>query len=157
MTKTPSKTEGESRRSPRTTRRVLIADDEPAVRLSLKAALECAGYSVAHADNGQHALELQAADPCELVILDLTMPVKSGWDTYEELSRMDPLLPVIILTARQQQLGTARAAGVAALAEKPIDISELLAIMEQLLGEKARRRLRRLAGDAEPIYKPRDP
>jgi len=54
------------------------------------------------------------------------MPVKNGWDTFEQLTREHPLIPVIIATARPNQLFTAINAGVGALLEKPMDIPMLL-------------------------------
>ena len=134
---------------------ILIADDEPAVRESLKAALECQGYATRCVANGQQAVDLLHAETCDIAILDLTMPIKCGWDAFEEISRSHPLLPVIILTARHQQLIFAHAAGVAALLEKPIEIPELTNVIERLLRRSPTDRLRRLNGLEEPIYLPR--
>lgn len=141
--------------SPKGGCRILIADDEPAVLSSLKKALEYEGYEVRYAVNGAQALEPHLAARCDLAILDLTMPVKCGWDTFEELSRRDPLLPVIILTARHQQLHLAQSAGVGALLEKPVDIRELIHVIEDLLGEEDETRLRRLTGTGHTVYEPR--
>jgi CheY-like chemotaxis protein len=80
------------------------------------------------------------------VLLDLNMPVKNGWDTFEQLTREHPLLPIIIATARPNQLFTALSAGAGALLEKPMDIPTLLQTMEKLLAESAEQRLARLAG-----------
>jgi DNA-binding response OmpR family regulator len=74
------------------------------------------------------------------------MPVKNGWDTFEQLTREHPLIPIIIATARPNQLFTALSAGVDALLEKPLDIPTLLRTMENLLAETAEEHLARLAG-----------
>ena len=74
------------------------------------------------------------------------MPVKNGWDTFEQLTREHPLLPIIIVTARPNQLFTALNAGAGALLEKPMDIPMLLRTMENLLVETIGQRLARLAG-----------
>ena len=89
------------------------------------------------------------------MLLDLNMPVKNGWDTFEQLTREHPILPIIIITARPNQLFTAVSAGAGALLEKPMDIPTLLRAMESLLAEPADQRLARLAGkNTEFHYKP---
>ena len=139
-------------------KRILLVDDDSTVRDSLNDVLVSRGYSVIPAENGQQALELANESSVDLVLLDLNMPVKNGWDTYEQLTREHPLIPVIIATARPNQLFTALGAGAGALLEKPIDIPTLLRTMEKLLAETAEQRLARLAGQkAEFHYKPSKP
>ena len=83
------------------------------------------------------------------------MPVKNGWDTFERLTAEHPLIPIIIATARPNQLFTALSAGAGALLEKPMDIPTLLQTMEKLLGETAEQCLARLAGkNTEFHYRP---
>lgn len=125
---------------------ILLADDDPGVRESLAAALHSAGYTVLPARDGQEALNLMLVADIDLVLLDLNMPVKNGWDTFEQISAKHPLVPIIIITARPNQLFTALAAGVGALLEKPMDIPTLLQTMEKLLVESAEQHLSRLAG-----------
>jgi CheY-like chemotaxis protein len=113
------------------------------------------GYSVTPAENGQQALDLARQLPVDLVLLDLNMPVKNGWDTFEQFTREHPLIPIIITTARPNQLFTAASAGAGALIEKPIDIPTLLRAMKMLLVEPAEQRLARLVGKkTEFHYKP---
>ena len=89
------------------------------------------------------------------MLLDLNMPVKNGWDTFEQLTPEHPLIPIIIITARPNQLFTALGAGAGALLEKPMDIPTLLRTMKKLLVESAEQRLARLAGKkTEFHYKP---
>jgi CheY-like chemotaxis protein len=137
---------------PRTSTNILLADDDPTVRDSLKDVLESEGYTVIPAENGNQALDLAAALQFDLVLLDLNMPVKNGWDTFEELTRRHPLLPIIIVTARPNQLFTAVNAGVGALLEKPMAIPTLLRTMQKLLAEPADQRLARLAGKAVEFH-----
>src|SRR5438046_5193176 len=127
-------------------KRILLVDDDSTVRDSLNDVLVSRGYSVIPAENGQQALELANESSVDLVLLDLNMPVKNGWDTYEQLTREHPLIPVIIATARPNQLFTALGAGAGALLEKPMDIRTLLRTIEKLLAESAEQRLARLAG-----------
>jgi len=72
------------------------------------------------------------------------MPVKGGWDTYERLTSIDPLLPVIVITARPDAYPMAKAAGVAALMQKPLDIPLLLEAIRDLLAEPDEQRLSRI-------------
>ena len=132
--------------APQQIKRVLLADDDPAVRESLSVLLTDEGYSVLPAEDGGQALELVAHNPVDLVILDLNMPIKNGWDTFERLTELHPLVPVIIITARPNQLFTAVNAGAGALLEKPMDMRTLLRAMKRLLAESATTRLERLTG-----------
>ena len=80
------------------------------------------------------------------------MPGQSGWDTFERLTASQPLLAVIIITARPNQLFTALGAGVGALLEKPLDFPQLLQAVTRLLAETPESRLARLAGQASDFY-----
>jgi CheY-like chemotaxis protein len=144
--------------SPGTSRpgkRLLLVDDDPTVRDSLNDALVAEGYVVIPAENGLQALDLANQPPVDLVLLDLNMPVKNRWDTFERLTAEHPLIPIVITTARPNQLFTALSAGASALLEKPMDIPTLLQTMEKLLAEPAEQRLARLVGkQAEFQYKP---
>jgi DNA-binding response OmpR family regulator len=125
---------------------ILLVDDDPAVRDSLNDVLMAEGYVVIPAENGQQALDLASQSAVDLVLLDLNMPVKNGWDTFEQLTTEHPFVPIVIVTARPNQLFTALSAGAGALLEKPMDIPTLLRTMEQLLAEPAEQRLARLVG-----------
>jgi DNA-binding response OmpR family regulator len=136
-------------------RRILLVDDDPQVRESLAGVLVEEGFLVLPAANGAEALAIASTCVMHLVILDLNMPVKNGWDTFERLSTDYPLVPVIIATARPNQLFTAVGAGVGALLEKPLDIPHLLSTIRHLLTETNEARLRRLIGEEAPFeYRP---
>jgi DNA-binding response OmpR family regulator len=141
--------------SSRSGKRILLVDDDSTVRDSLSNVLVAEGYSVIPAENGQQALDLANQLPIDLVLLDLNMPVKNGWDTFERLTAEHPLLPIIIVTARPNQLFTAATAGAGALLEKPMDIPTLLRAIKMLLVESSEQRLARLVGKkTEFHYKP---
>lgn len=127
--------------------RILVVDDDSSVREMLTRVLIGEGYLVSAAADGTSALEIAASTKIDLVLLDLNMPGKSGWDTFERLTAGNPLLPVIIVTARVNQLFTAMGAGVGALLEKPLHFPKLLQTIQQLLAEPAESRLARMAGD----------
>ena len=136
----------------RSSPRILLADDDCTVRESLSDVLVSEGYVVIPANDGQQALELAASTQLDLVLLDLNMPVKNGWDTFEQLSRVHPLVPVIIVTARPNQLFTAVGAGVGALLEKPMEIPTLLRTIQRLLAESVETRLARIAGQETDFH-----
>ncbi|HXJ60102.1 MAG TPA: response regulator [Verrucomicrobiae bacterium] len=135
-----------TQRRPGGPKRILLVDDDAGVRGSLSDVLVSEEYVVIPANDGQQAIELAGTVPFDLVILDLNMPRKNGWDTFEELTRRHPLLPVVIVTARPNQLFTAVGAGAGALLEKPLDIPTLLRTIKWLLAEPVATRLARLAG-----------
>lgn len=128
---------------------VLLVDDDLSVRESLALVLEESGYAVVQAADGQKAIDLASCERVDLVLLDLNMPVKNGWDTFEQLTRDHPLLPIVIATARPNQFFTALNAGVGALLEKPLEIPQLLRVIGRLIAESPEKRLSRLAGQNE--------
>jgi DNA-binding response OmpR family regulator len=136
-------------------KRILLVDDDPTVRHSLNDVLVAESYVVILAENGEQALQLTTQLTFDLVLLDLNMPVKNGWATFERLSAEHPLIPTIIITARPNQVFTALSAGAGALLEKPMDIPTLLGTIKHLLAETAeQRRARSVGKQTEFHYKP---
>jgi CheY-like chemotaxis protein len=127
-------------------KRVLVVDDDSAVRQSVSKVLEGAGYEVAAAADGEDAVIQFAPERVDLVLLDLNLPVRSGWDVFERLTTRYPLVPIIIITGMPDQYETALAAGAGALMEKPIDVPALLKTIDELLIQPKEARLRRLCG-----------
>jgi CheY-like chemotaxis protein len=125
-------------------RRILLIDDDPAVRESLSLALESEGYQVLSASDGQEGLARFYDGYVEIVLLDLSTPVMSGWDTFERITAVNPSIPVIIITARADQYDKAALAGVTALMEKPLHIPLLLRTIQRLLNEPVERRIARI-------------
>lgn len=126
--------------------RILLVEDDVGVRNSVREVLEGEGYGVVPAGDGREALGLAEGEGIGLVLLDLNLPGMNGWDIFERLTAVHPLLPVIIVTARPHQLYAALCAGAGALMEKPLDIPMLLGTIRQLLAEPAEVRLARLVG-----------
>ena len=125
--------------------KVLLVDDDRSVVSALGAALMLEGYDVIPASNGHEAIQGFYEHPdVAIVLLDICMPVKGGWDTFERLTTINPLLPIVIITARSDQSDLAVAAGADALIEKPLDVPQLLTIMQRLLAEPMERRLARI-------------
>jgi DNA-binding NtrC family response regulator len=126
--------------------RVLIIDDDASVRKSIKNVLNAAGYEVITAADADKVPSQIVPDQIDLVLLDLNLPSRSGWDVFEHLTTQRPAMPVIIITGMSNQYQTALAAGVGALMEKPIEVLALLKTMDELLAEPEEARLRRMCG-----------
>ena len=127
-------------------KRIMVLDDDEQIRQSLHKVLRAEDYEVVLAAEGAEALAQLERHSVDLLLLDLNLPNKSGWDVFERVSSLDPLLPIIIITGRENQSTLAMAAGVGALMQKPLDVSRLLKTMSELLGETPQTRLKRLAG-----------
>jgi len=115
---------------------ILVVDDEPAVRDSLRRALELEGYEVELASDGEEALGLLSGDrEPEAVILDILMPGVDGLEVCRRLRKSGNTLPVLMLTARAEV--DSRVAGLDAGADdylpKPFALAELLARLRALL------------------------
>lgn len=125
---------------------ILLVDDDSSVRESVARVLHSEGFNVVAACDGLEALEFIERQPIDIVLLDLNMPQQNGWETLQGLSTKVPSVPIIIITARSNQLFQALAAGAAALMEKPLDFPKLLQTVRDLLAEPLETRLARTAG-----------
>ncbi|MFF0576208.1 response regulator transcription factor [Streptosporangium saharense] len=115
--------------------RVLVVDDEPALREALQSSLEFEGYRVGLAQDGQAALDVLRREPYELVLLDVMMPRLDGLTACRRLRAAGNHVPVLMLTARDA-VGD-RVSGLDAGADdylvKPFELDELLARVRALL------------------------
>jgi two-component system response regulator MprA len=80
--------------------RVLVVDDEPAVRRALERALRLDSYEVELAADGEEALDVQARDPADAVILDVLMPRLDGLEVCRRMRQAGDRTPILMLTAR---------------------------------------------------------
>jgi CheY-like chemotaxis protein len=126
---------------------ILLVDDDPAVRISLGRALESEDYRVTMAGDGAEALRGLEEGGIDLVLLDLNLPVTSGWDVFERMTVISPFLPIIIITARPDQYELAAAAGATAIMEKPLCLPLLVETIDRLLHEGFEKRVRRILGN----------
>ena len=120
-----------------TKKRVLVVDDDADMRLTLKLALELAGYQVAEAANGREAIERQRAAPADIVITDIFMPDSDGFEAIDGLRRQFPATKVIVMSggaqlAKRDYLPDAELMGADATLQKPFDIEKLLKTLESL-------------------------
>ncbi len=122
-------------------KRILLADDDAAVRESLGRVLESEDYEVTMAETGREAVHKFMTAPPDLVLLDLNMPDKDGWEAFELMERQHPLLPVIVITARPNQYERAVGVGIDALMEKPLDLPLLLETIKEFLAQSEQQRV----------------
>ena len=114
--------------------RVLVVDDEPAVRESIARSLRFEGYDVELAQDGATALEMLASRRADAVVLDLMMPVLDGLETCRRLRAAGDRTPVLMLTARRSvgDRVTGLDAGADDYLVKPFDFGELVARVRAL-------------------------
>ena len=123
--------------------KVLVVDDEPQIRVLVKATLVRAGYAVAEAANAREAVNAKAIDKPDLILLDLGLPDRDGLELISQL-RGEPRSALIVLSARDQteQKVAALDLGADDYITKPFDTEELLARVRASLRQ-------RLASEAE--------
>jgi DNA-binding response OmpR family regulator len=109
--------------------RILVVEDDPAIMVGLADLLEDEGFGVEQAVDGMKALELFAERPPDLVLLDVMIPEKSGFDVCREIRKKDRATPVIMLTAKGEEVD--KVVGLELGADdyivKPFSAAELLA------------------------------
>lgn len=127
-------------------KKILVVDSDESLREMLIQLLTEEGFSVLPAADGLEALEFAKLARFDLVLMELNLPLKDGWKTFEELNEEDPLLPIVLITARPNQLFPALASGVGALLEKPLNFTRLIQTIRNLLQEPTKIRLARLSG-----------
>jgi len=122
--------------------RILIVDDEPALRESLAVALHKAGHGVTSVGDGQAALEAAEKLPFEVVITDLIMPNVDGLEAIKRFRKTSEHVRIIAMSGggRTRQfdvLDYARQFGADEAIAKPFRIAELLGLVRKVLGEPA--------------------
>ena len=115
--------------------RILIAEDDPNIRLGLMTTLESEGHDVTAASDGAQALKLFPQSKYDLVILDIMMPKLSGYDACREIRAKDTRVPVLFLSAKGEEID--KVVGLKLGADdymtKPFGVHELIARVEALL------------------------
>jgi DNA-binding response OmpR family regulator len=120
--------------------RVLVADDDAAIRQLIAVYLTAAGFTVVLAATGSAALELAASARLRVAVLDAGMPSPAGWEVARQL-RADPataaVRTVVLWPDGSGQGGPAEQAGVDACLAKPFSPAELVALVRGLAGPAA--------------------
>jgi len=117
------------------TQRIVVVEDEPAIRRGVVDVLRASGYEVVEASDGQRGQEEAVRTGVSLVLLDLMLPRKDGLEVLCEVRRLRPTLPVIVLTARGSEDDRVRGLKMGAddYVVKPFSARELLARVEAVL------------------------
>jgi DNA-binding response OmpR family regulator len=125
---------------------ILVVDDDPQIRESLHKVLCAEGYKVVLAAAGWEGVEKFNAERIDCLLLDVNLPDMSGWEVFGTITSINPFLPIIIITGKDEQHDLAVLGGVGALIEKPLDVLRLLEMVKDLLAESPEVHLQRLAG-----------
>jgi two-component system response regulator AtoC len=117
---------------------ILIADDEPSMRLNIIELLEEEGYSILQASNGSEAIQLAVEHQPLLVLMDIKMPELSGLQALKTIKNQLPHIPIIIFTAygSNEKPIEAMKAGAFDYLEKPFDINEFLSIVNTAVEQR---------------------
>ena len=120
---------------------VLTIEDDAAIRRGIVDALRFAGYETIEAADGQSGLEMASRRQFDLLLLDLVLPKRDGFEILREVRRLRPTLPVIVLTARGDEADRVRGLrdGADDYVVKPFSVKELLARVEAVLRRSAER------------------
>lgn len=121
--------------------RILVVEDDASIRSGLRVTLELEGFSVEEACDGTEAMRILPVFLPDIVLLDLMLPGKSGFDICRELRGQRSELPILMLTARSDE--ASKVAGLTLGADdyvtKPFSLAELIARIRNLLRRKAMR------------------
>ena len=112
--------------------RILLVDDDKAVRLLLRTVLERRGHSVVEAENGDEGLRYYRVTPADLVIVDIQMPVKDGLQMIKELQGDFPTAKIIAISGEKSRLAAAQTLSQYTF-EKPLPMEEFLDAVQKFV------------------------
>ena len=110
---------------------VLVVDDDPNITDAVRDGLEFGGYRVTTARNGAEALREVAGDPPTLILLDMRMPVMSGWEFAAHFRAEGHRVPVIVMTAAANARTWADEIQAEAVLPKPFTLDDLFAAVDR--------------------------
>ena len=115
---------------------ILIVDDETEMADTCARVLRAGGFNCLVAYDGEKAFELMDSEHPALVLSDITMPNRDGFDVARYADRKSPKIPVILMTAYHtpEIARSVQQAGAAAYLRKPFPIAELIATVKMILG-----------------------
>ena len=116
--------------------RILIAEDDSAIRQLLRTVLQRHGFDAETAVDGSETLRIIAQRPVDVLLLDLMMPTLSGWNVLDELERLQHPLArrtILVTAASDKELEPLHAKY--PVLRKPFDLDELLATVRRMTGE----------------------
>jgi two-component system, OmpR family, KDP operon response regulator KdpE len=130
--------------------KVLIVDDEPALRRALKTSLSASGFTVQEARNGEEAISAFGSDGYDLVLLDINMPGMTGIETCRRLRELSAEVGIVMVTVRDSEDDKVKALeyGADDFVTKPYRFRELLARLRAVL-----RRVKKQHAPEEPVMR----
>ena len=130
--------------------KVLIVDDEPALRRALKTSLSASGFTVQEARNGEEAIGAFGSDGYDLVLLDINMPGMTGIETCRRLRELSAEVGIVMVTVRDSEDDKVKAleSGADDFVTKPYRFRELLARLRAVL-----RRVKKKHTSEEPVMR----
>ena len=128
------------------TKKILIVDDDPQILESLGKVLRTEGYAVVLAADGREGIRKFNTERIDLLLLDVNLPDMSGWDVFGAVTSLNPCVPILIITGRNDQKPMVTLSGACALIEKPPDVPRLLQTIAEMLAESPETHLKRLVG-----------
>jgi DNA-binding response OmpR family regulator len=125
--------------SPAETPRILVVEDDPSIALGLRINLEKEGYAVIEANDGAEGLRLAVEQLPHLIVLDVMLPNKNGFEILHELRSRGHTMPIIILSAKTSEMDkvTGLELGAEDYVAKPFSLAELLARVRAALRRAA--------------------
>ena len=111
--------------------RILVVDDDAAIRDTVAQVLDLEGYAVATADNGAQALQSIKDQRPSLVLLDMRMPLMDGWEFARELKTRGLKLPILVMTAANSASNWAAEIEADGFVAKPFGLTDLVAAVER--------------------------
>jgi len=121
--------------------RILVIDDDEQMRVLLRQVMEWCGYQVSEAENGRKAMQIQRAEPVDLVITDLIMPEQEGLETISQLKKDFPDVKIIAISGGgrigpEAYLPAARELGADLIFTKPFDVQNFVDAVRVLLNDE---------------------
>jgi CheY-like chemotaxis protein len=117
---------------------ILVVDDDPDLREFLRLALTSMGFEVTSAANGEEALDMMKGYDPDLILLDMKMPVMSGWEFSRALEGRDPRPPIVVLTAAPDPAARAAEAHADGWLGKPFEYADLEVTVRRFAARPAR-------------------
>lgn len=124
------------RKTTERTYHMLIVEDDPDIRMGLREYFDMEGYEVETAEDGEVALEtMKTTDACDIVLLDIMLPKKDGFEVLRDAQELGFSAPVLVLTAKGEQESKLKGFGLGAddYMTKPFNVEELAARIKAIL------------------------
>jgi two-component system response regulator HydG len=123
---------------------VLIVDDDPSTRATLKSILDRRGYQVGTAASGEQAVAMGKATAYDIVFVDIKLPTINGLETYLAMKRHNPSVTAVMITGYGQEMAglieEALAKQTYTCLHKPLDMEQVLEVVDEIWQRKRRRR-----------------